>query len=419
MKLDLNFKCNIDIADYKLNYLTKVFYILIPEILSAFVSQIIKQHANELMKRADGLPFGCTKCGDNHATWKTRCAKLKKILSLQGILKVPQMQVKCKECGCCYYITGKMLGIDAYANTTTKIKEAFALIGSCCPYRVSAKIINLISGVKISKSTIWNYVQVVGSRISFGIDINESSEFQADGTGIPIIGIKKRGQELKVMIQKCRHGGVQIVGLALGAYHSISNWDKLFEPIIEDLKVMKNAILITDGDTSILKGLKGLKIIIQRCLWHIPHQAKYTMWEDKIKRKSEDWYKIMSKLYNIISVSYNGEEEDVIKEIVKEKESLLDELLEFCLEKEYMKTYTYLFNAKPDLFNGILKKYNCKSQSLVERVMKTVNARINVGKWSNKGALNILRIRLAHYYNDFDVTFKSLNKKSLNIKIGG
>ena len=77
------------------------------------------------------------------------------------------------------------------------------------------------------------------------------------------------------------------------------------------------------------------------------------------------------------------------------------------------------FNAKPDLFNGILKKYNCKSQSLVERVMKTVNARINVGKWSNKGALNILRIRLAHYYNDFDVTFKSLNKKSLNIKIGG
>ncbi len=417
--MKLEFKCDIDLEDYKLNYLVKVFHILIPEILSAFVTQILKENAIELMKKDEGLPFCCKKCGHNYATWKTKCAGIKDIILLQGMIKVPQMQVECKKCKHRYYITGMMLGIDAYAKTTTKIKEAFALIGSCCPYRVSAKIINLISGVKISKSTIWNYVQVVGSKISFGIDVNESSEFQADGTGIPIIGIKKRGQELKVMVQKCRQGGVQIVGLALGAYHSISDWNKLFEPIIEDLKAMKNPILTTDGDTSILKGLKNLKIIIQRCLWHIPHQAKHTMWSDDIKRKSADWYEILSKLYNIIAVSYNGEEEDVIKEIVKEKEALLDKLLEFCLEKEYLKTYTYLFNAKPDLFNGVLKKYNCKSQSLVERVMKTVNARINVGKWGNKGALNVLRIRLAHYYNDFNVSFKSLNKKSLNIKIGG
>jgi hypothetical protein len=38
----------------------------------------------------------------------------------------------------------------------------------------------------------------------------------------------------------------------------------------------------------------------------------------------------------------------------------------------------------------------------VERLMKTVNMRINVGKWSDSGSLNAVKIRLAYYYNGFD-----------------
>lgn len=253
--------------------------------------------------------------------------------------------------------------------------------------------------------------------MTFGVDLDGSQEFQADGTGIPINGIKKRGKELKVLIQKKIRGGVHIVNVTLGKYHS--EWDKLFSPIIEDLKLMKNPILTTDGDVAILKGIKELKIIVQRCLWHIPHQAKYTMWQDEITRKSEDWLKILGKLYNIIAISYTGEDEDVITKIIDEKNKLMDELIKFCLNKKYMKTYKYLLNAKPDMFNALENKYYCKSQSLVERVMKTVNARIDVGKWGTSGALNVLKVRLAYYYNDFNVSFKNEMKTSLNFKKGG
>lgn len=55
------------------------------------------------------------------------------------------------------------------------------------------------------------------------------------------------------------------------------------------------------------------------------------------------------------------------------------------------------------MFTSIEKKLKSKTTSLVERVMKTVNFRINVGKWSENGALNVNKIRLGYYYNDYDV----------------
>ena len=63
----------------------------------------------------------------------------------------------------------------------------------------------------------------------------------------------------------------------------------------------------------------------------------------------------------------------------------------------------YLTNASDDLFTSIENKLNGKTTSYVERVMRTVNMRINVGKWSASGALNATKVRLAYYYNNFDV----------------
>ena len=40
--------------------------------------------------------------------------------------------------------------------------------------------------------------------------------------------------------------------------------------------------------------------------------------------------------------------------------------------------------------------------SKVEWLMRTVNMRANVNKWSDAGALNIIKIILAYYYNGFD-----------------
>ena len=73
----------------------------------------------------------------------------------------------------------------------------------------------------------------------------------------------------------------------------------------------------------------------------------------------------------------------------------------YNMDLEGILTAAYLRNAQYDLFTCVYNKMAGRTTSIVERVMRTVNMRVNVGKWSRKGALNINKIRLGFYYNGF------------------
>ena len=91
------------------------------------------------------------------------------------------------------------------------------------------------------------------SEIDFKLDGKELPRGEADGTGIK--GIAKRGKELKVFIQYKKGGGVWVAGLDIGNYNGA--WNRLFQNSIEVFKGFRRRfLLITDGDTSILDGLK-------------------------------------------------------------------------------------------------------------------------------------------------------------------
>ena len=177
----------------------------------------------------------------------------------------------------------------------------------------------------------------------------ERARGEADGTGVAIKGIKKRGKELKVFIQEKVTGGVHIAGLSIGKYEG--EWNKLFKPLINSLKAFDNFLLVTDGETSILKGL---------------------------------------------------EEDKEIEAIIKIKDERLDKLISSCKCKGYSSCSSYLENARAHMFTGLSSRLKGLTTSKVERVMKTVNMRIKMGKWSPTGALNAIKVRLAHYYNGFD-----------------
>jgi hypothetical protein len=183
-----------------------------------------------------------------------------------------------------------------------------ALIGALTTFRVSEKILGML-GVAFNRMKVWRCVQKVGKTISFDLDPKGLPSGEADGTGIPIIGIKKRGMELKVFIQKKVGGGVRIAGLAIGKYDS--GWSELFAPLHETIMSFRSFLLVTDGDTSIFKGVKCLNVILQRCLWHIPHQLKHCLWSDKVKRKSADWLVIMGKIFDITAIRPHLEEVEI------------------------------------------------------------------------------------------------------------
>jgi hypothetical protein len=199
-----------------------------------------------------------------------------------------------------------------------------------------------------------------------------------------------------------KNGGVRVAGLSIGNYDS--GWDKLFKPLIGGIKSFKEFLLITDGDTNILKGLgKKVSVVFQRCLWHIPHQLKWYLWKDGIKRNTEAWRRSLSEILAITSTKSIQHDKECVDEIVLIKTKSLDMLIEYCREQGMKRSVSYLENAKPSMFVSLSKRLQGKTTSHVERVMRTINMRVNVGKWSPQGALNATKIRLAYYYNDFDV----------------
>jgi hypothetical protein len=299
------------------------------------------------------------------------------------------------------YITRKLLGMEPKQRIAAEVYRKLGLLGSLTTYRVAEKIGGMF-GWAVDKMTIWSAVQKTASEIDFKLDGKELPQGEADGTGIGIKGIEKRGKELKVFVQYKKGGGVRVAGLDIGNYNGA--WDNLFHNSIEVFKGFRRRfLLITDGDTSILDSLKGkVKIIVQRCLWHIPHQAKYVLWQDTVKHKSAEWLYVISELMEICSIRPFVDCKETIDKMIESKRKRLEAVIGHCKKERYTHIVAYLENARPDMFTAIEKRLTGKTTSKVERVMRTVNMRVNVSKWSDAGALNVTKIRLAYYYNGFD-----------------
>jgi hypothetical protein len=398
MNICYNCNINIDIKSSEFKVIIKTFVGLIPKLFEIFVILVLYQFADFYM--TSGFLAKEMKC--SKVTWKTLKGSSKtKLSTIFGLIYVPQIQIKNCETGQRRMITRMILGINRGIRIPDITKKYLGLMGSLAPLRVVNKFLSLFSGTKVSLMTIVRSMRDTARSIDFGVDTNQLNEFEADGTGLPILKAGKRGKELKVLAQRMKNGGIRIAGMIIGSYKG--GWKKLFEPLIESLKKYEMIFLVTDGDTSPLEGLSGVFVIIQRCLFHIAHELKYTLWEDKVKRKSKLWRFILAKTLEITNVKRVFEEPGVVKNVVKWKRNLLTRLIKYCSKKKLKKTLAYLKNAAPDIFSGIVRRISGGTTSHLERVMRTVNQRINIAQWSEQSALAVAKIRGAYYYNGFDV----------------
>jgi len=404
--------CNIDITiefdcqfkvrlkDGRLRTILLAFLELLPEFLTDFIQKVLLG-LGEYVMALKKKPFSCECCGnDEEFIWKTRHGRETKILTIFQWLKLRQLQVQCKRCGHKISLTRRLLGIEPMKRIPEDTYRRLGLLGSLASFRVSEKIVRMF-GWSLDKMTVWRSVQKTAREIEFKLDPGGLARGEADGTGIPINGAGKRGKELKVFLQYKRGGGVRVAGVDIGDYNS--GWRRLFKGSMEVLRGFRSFLLVTDGDTSIFDGLKGrVRVLIQRCLWHIPYELKYTLWKDRVKRKSADWLHILSEVLEICAIRPMVGCEETIRAMISSKQKRLDEVIAFCRGKGLRHTGAYLENARGNMFTAIENRLHGRTTSRVERLFRTVNMRINVGKWSTSGGLNVTKVRLAYYYNGFD-----------------
>jgi N-acetylglucosamine kinase-like BadF-type ATPase len=122
----------------------------------------------------------------------------------------------------------------------------------------------------------------------------------------------------------------------------------------------------------------------------------------QVPRKSKDWLTILSEVLEICAIRSGIEEEEVIQAMIASKTKRLEDVIAYSQKKECKVTVAYLQNARGDLFTALSNRLQGKTTSRVERLFRSVNMRINVGKWSTTGGLNVTKVRLAYYYNWFD-----------------
>lgn len=390
----------VKLPDAKFGTIMAAFLALLPQLLADFFEKVLVGHAEYEMACVK-KSFQC-ECGNaTDFIWKTHHGKPTTILTWLCKITIPQIQVQCRSCGTKQFVTRKLLGMEPMKRIPEETRQKLGLMGALASFRVAEKFGKLF-GWTVDKMTIWSSVQYVGKQLEFTLDKDEEPHAEADGTGVGITGIAKRGKELKVLIQYTKGGGVRVAGIDIGQYNG--SWDNLFKKSIDVIKGFKGKfLLLTDGDTSILDALKGkVTVLVQRCLWHIPHQAKYVLWKDKVKHKGEDWLHVIAELMEITAIRSLVDCDDTINAMIASKKERLDKIIEYCREKEFNFTVSYLESARGDMFTAVENRLKGKTTSRVERLFRTVNTRVNVSKWSTKGVLNVTKVRLAYYYNGFD-----------------
>jgi len=399
IEFDCQFRVNLGQCDF--SSIMKAFLMLLPQLLEDFFQKVLVGFGEYEMAQ-EKKSFACKCCGnDTKFIWKTRHGKATAILTWFRYITLKQLQVECKACGSKQYITRALLGMAPRKRVPEETRRKLALLGALTSYRVAEKFGKMF-GWAIDKMTIWKSVQQVGGGMEFVLDENEVPRCEADGTGVGITGIAKRGKELKVLVQYKKSGGIRVAGIDIGNYNG--SWDKLFQKSIEAIKKFKEPfLLLTDGDTSIFESLKGkVTVLVQRCLWHIPYQAQYVLWSDGVKRKSEEWLHVVAELMEICAIRSLVDCPDTINAMLESKKARLEKVIVYCRENEFKRCVAYLENARADMFTALENRLEGKTTSRVERLFRTVNMRVNVSKWSTEGALNVTKVRLAYYYNGFD-----------------
>ncbi len=388
ININLNFSLNIDNCNF--SSITTVIKNILSKLISDIFYQIILIFVEKEMKKTK--KSFCCDCGNSkNFIYKTKgsIARVTKIKSIFGTLEIPQIQLKCKCCGKKIYITRTILEIEKYKRYPNIIKRLLAFLGAVTTYRVGEKIVDSFNMLNTNKSAIIRSVKEVSKTINFSIDKNEIETGQVDGTGIPIRGGNKRGLELKVLMQNMSNGKMRIAGLDLSEY---KNWEKMAKQINDD-----NLLICCDGDKELINKLESQFNI---CLWHLPHLTKYYLWESEVKRDSYLYKNVMSKIYDICEI--DSLETDYNRLYSKKVELISDFINQFRGIKEIEKIGNYLNKYKYNLFHFLKYSNLDKTTSKVERSMRTINNRIDIGgSWSRDGALSLLKIRLAHYYNNW------------------
>lgn len=392
MKINFDTNINIEVENCNLQAITICFLLALKPIFEQFVGAVLL-HYFKLYYDSGKLK---AMLGSEIIKLKTTNVKTK-FKTIFGDIRVPQIQIRVYDSAGKEHqlsITRILLGVSPKYQIPDFMKELMGWISSVCTYRVGHSIIGTLTNFRCSLTSVWNSVKWYARKIQLKLSDDGTNEFEADGTGIPTKNSGKRGSELKKVFQKKQDGKLHLVGLSIGKYKDQSDWFSAFSELAvaltSGLKKYTKLILSSDGDLSIIEAAKSLgnEIKIQKDKWHIFHQLKYYLWKDGVCKELKN--NIIAHFFKITMLA---------KCSIEKRNHRISRYI-FLLESlGYHSVATYLRSSMDGFYTHETENNTNIYTTKTERSMRTTNQRINVGVWSDSGAADVIKIRLAYYYN--------------------
>ncbi len=332
----------------------------------------------------------CRGCGLAHcgsADLVRRGWRRRQIVTEEGPVHFSLRQVTCLGCRRTWSPYPELLGLRPGQRVLEEVEEKLVGLVTQLSYARTCQVAQEWLGLSIRPRTLHRWVQERGSQLQWSAD-PQSEVLLGDGTKIPSGGRSRLGEDVRIGFQFCGreevHGRsraqLRVVGVGIGR----GSWAEAF-PV-----ELKPALVVTDAEAGLREFVRARYATArhQLCEWHVAYTLDWSLIEDRVPAKRRKWLRKL--LVRIL-----------FRETTQARKRRRYERFTRWIGKISRKAQQQLEQASSRILYEEASA-ECTT-SLVERQMREVNRRMEVGvRWSDTGALNLLRLRLAQQHNPDD-----------------
>lgn len=356
--------------------------------LPLLLAQVQEAHLERVL--AGEAELVCQRCGLEHcgrADLVRRGWRRRQILTQEGPVHFCLRQVTCRGCGRTWSPYVQLLGLRSGARVLEEVEEKLVGLVTQLSYARTCQVAQDWLGVRVQPRSLHRWVQARGEQLQLSPDPH-SGVLLGDGTKIPSGGRSRMGEDVRIGFQLCgreeEHGRsrarLRVVGVGIGR----GSWAEAFPAPLNP------ALVVTDAEAGLREFVRDRYAAArhQLCEWHVAYTLEWSLIEDRVPAKRRKWLRKL--LVRIL-----------FRETTQARKRRRYERFTRWIGKISRKAQQQLEQASSWILYEEASA-ECTT-SLVERQMREVNRRMEVGvRWSDAGALNLLRLRLARQHNPDD-----------------
>ena len=368
-------------------------------------SLLIRQTLGPKEKR-----MACPHCGGKKFTCKDRAQRTIRT----GIGKVNFLwrRLLCSECNRLFIPLRSFTRLERWQSKTNELERTAMEVFTEQSYRRGSNHFKQIGVIHIPHSTAHRWVMETDSA---AMDTRHSDVevVMADGTGFKRrpnkeAGVDNKG-EVRVGVGLTRKG--KWVPLCAETQES---WDELATRMKERVGEDEDApsMAVSDGERGLPEALAQLAGNVQRCTWHLTHQLRFALYDDKVKKPEQKPH--LDELATILAINVPpnslqpidpGKRAEIEQQMM-DSAAAMDRLIGVLSRAGHSHAATYLRKAQSQSFSWLafwLQSGICcaRTTSYLERLMREIGRRLKkiAFGWKPAGAAQMTRLIIRKIVN--------------------